>query len=119
MGNEGKLAIELDFDSKIYLINTYLPTNKHASEYAYSECLDVLHDILSRYGQSHQIVLCDDLNGTLLPTRNNKHVNEHLLSTSGHSSVKPTFYHFNGTDTYQTDYILTNEVDLFETYCSK
>ena len=87
MGNERILSIELDLDSKICLINTYLLTNKQHSENAYSECLDVLHDILSRYGQSHQIILCSDLNGSLLPTRNNKHdsmlkdcVNEHLLS---------------------------------------
>ena len=105
-GNERIQVIELNIGSKICLINTYLPTKKKDSEYNYSECLDIVHDILHRYEQSHHIILCGDLNGTLLPTRNNKHdlflkefVNEHSLSNNGHSSVKPTFYHFNGTAT--------------------
>ena len=122
-GNERIQVIELNMGYKTCLINTYLPTNKKDSEYNYSECLDILHDILHRYEQSHHIILCGDLNGTLLPTRNNKHdlllkefVNEHSLSNKGHSSVKPTFYHFNGTATSQIDYILTNKPEMFETY---
>lgn len=123
MGNERIIADELNLDSKICLINTYLHTNKQDSQHAYRECLDLLHDIVTRYEHSHQIVLCGDLNGTLLSARNNKHdcmlkdfVNEHMLSMNGHSKLKPTFYHFNGIVTSQIDYILTNDVSLIETY---
>ena len=124
VGNERIVAIQIELDNaKICLINTYLPTNKPESENAYTECLDVLHDIIDRFEQSHQIILCGDLNGTLLPTRNNKHdillkdfVSEHRLSTSGHSSLKPTFYHFNGISKSQIDYILTIEQDAFSEY---
>ncbi len=37
------------------------------------EHLDILHDIISRFSQSHKIILCGDLNGTLLPSRANAH----------------------------------------------
>ena len=127
-GNERIQAIELNVGngSKICLINTYLPTNKKDSEHNYCECLDVLHDILNRYEQSHQIILCGDLNGTLLLSRNNKHdillkefVNEHSLSNMGQASEKPTYYHFSGVVTSQIDYILTNMANNFETYSIK
>ena len=122
-GNKRIQVIELNFETKICLINTHLPTNKKDSEYIYSECLDIVHDTLHRYERSHHIILCGDLNGTLLPTRNKKHdlllkefVNENSLSNNGHYSVKPTFYHLNGTATFQIDYILTNKPEIFETY---
>ena len=64
-----------------------MPTNKKDSEFSYRECFDVLHDIISRFESSHKIVLCGDLNGTLMLKRNNKHyimlkdfVKEHMLS---------------------------------------
>ena len=54
----------------------------------------------------HPYLLCGDLNGTLLPTRNNKHdvvlkdfVKEHSLSTRSFDCVEPTFFHFNGVVT--------------------
>ena len=117
------LAIEIELDHKICLINTYLPTNKPESEKAYTECLDILHDIISRFEQSHQIVICGDLSGTLLPTRNNKHdimlknfETEHMLSTTGHFSLKPTFYYFKGVSKSQIDYILAYEQSVLVEY---
>ena len=70
VGNERVMAIQLDAEIKICIINVYLPTNKSDSEYKYRECLDVLHDIIRRYELTHKILLCGDLNGTLLPNRN-------------------------------------------------
>ena len=123
VGNERIVAIEVDVDIKICLINVYLPTNKNDSEYKYRECLDVLHDIIRRYEPTHKILLCGDLNGTLLPTRNNKHdtilkdfVHEHLLSTGQFNSAEPTFFHFNGVVTSQIDYILSNDTDIYDSY---
>ena len=75
-----------------------MPTHKKNSEYNYRECLDVLHDIFCRFGSIHKIVLCGDLNVTLMSTRNDKHdimlkyfVKEHLLSKGNFGSLKPTF----------------------------
>ena len=93
------MAIQLEVGIKICLINVYLPTNKSDSEYYYRECLDVLHDIIRRFESTHKILLCGDLKGTLLPTRNNKHdvilkdfVKEHSLSTGSFDCVEPTFF---------------------------
>ena len=33
----------------------------------------MLHDIIRRFEYTHKILLCGDLNGTLLATRNNEH----------------------------------------------
>ena len=119
VGNERIVAIQLEVGFKICLINVYLPTNKSDSEYYYRECLDVLHDIIRRFESTHKILLCGDLNGTLLPTRNNKHdvilkdfVKEHSLSTGSFDCVEPTFFHFNGVVTSQIDYILTSDPDF-------
>ena len=43
-------------------------------------------------------------------------VTEHMLSTNGHSSLKPTFYHFNGVSKSQIDYILANEQGIIVEY---
>ena len=119
VGNERIVAIELDVDIKNCLINVYLPTNKNDSENRYREYLDVLHDITRRYKPTHKILLCGDLDGTLLPTRNNKHdvilkdfVQEHFLSTGLYYSGEPTFFHFNGVVTSQIDCILSSDPDL-------
>ena len=97
--------------------------DKSDSEYYYRECLDVLHDIIRRFESTHKILLCGDLNGTLLPTRNNKHdiilkdfVKEHSLSTRYFDYIEPTFFHFNGVVTSLIDYILTSDPDLFYKY---
>ncbi|MCG8113322.1 MAG: endonuclease/exonuclease/phosphatase family protein, partial [Candidatus Thiodiazotropha taylori] len=123
VGNERIVAVELNFDTKICLINVYMPTNKADSQYGYRECLDNLFDIIRRFETSHIIVLCGDLNGSLLQTRNNKHdimlkdfVNEHCLSTGAHYTCQPTFYHFNGTVTSQIDYILTSNPEILKSY---
>ena len=62
VGNERVIAFELDLGQKYCFINTYMPTNKKDSEFSYRECLDVLHDIISRFESSHKIVMCGDLN---------------------------------------------------------
>ena len=123
VGNERIIALESDFGQKFCFINAYMPTNKTDSEYNYCECLDVLHDIIYRFESTHKIVFCGDLNGTLMPTRNNKHnimlkdfVKDHALAIDNFKSLEPTFYHFNGTVTSQIDYILSNNDKIIQCY---
>lgn len=123
VGNERVIAIEIDSNIKLCIINVYLPTNKTDSEYSYRECLDVVHDIIQRYESSHSVLLCGDLNGSLLQTRNNKHdnilkdfVKNHQLSHGTFVSTQPTFFHFNGVVTSQIDYILTSNLKLLKSY---
>ena len=107
VGNERVIAFELDLGQKYCFINTYMPTNKKDSEFSYRECLDVLHDIISRFESSHKIVLCGDLNGTLMLTRNNKHdimlkdfVKEHTRPSSPVRQVRQAPDHFFGRICY-------------------
>ena len=115
-GNERVITKEVNLDIKLCIINVYMSSNKSNSEFGYRECLDVIHDVIQRCDSSHTIVLCGDLNGTLLTTRKNKHdkmlkdfVNEHHLSTGNDYQISPTFYHFNGYVTSQIDYILCSD----------
>ena len=101
-----------------------MPTNKTDSEYKYRECLDILHDIISRCEPSHKILLCGDLNGILLSSRNNKHdvilkdfVPDHCLSTGLlNHNTDSTFFHFNGVVSSQIDYVLSSDSSLIKTY---
>ena len=49
VGNERVIAIEVNLDIRLCIINVYMPTNKSDSEFGYRECLDVIHDIIQRY----------------------------------------------------------------------
>ncbi|MES9881858.1 MAG: reverse transcriptase family protein [Sedimenticola sp.] len=117
VGNERIQAIELRLiQGNICIINTYMPTlNLPTSRCTYMEHLDILHDIISRFSQSHKIILCGDLNGTLLPSRANAHdillrdfVQEHHLINKNSQGTKQTYYGHGGGHS-QIDYILTTE----------
>ena len=66
-GNERIIAIELLSSIKLCIVNVYLPTNNSATEshHEYAECLDILHNIVSKYRQSHKFIIAGDFNGTL------------------------------------------------------
>ena len=100
-----------------------MPTNKSDSEYEYRECLDVGHDTIQRNEAPYTFVLCGDLNGSLLWSRNNKHdiilkdfVKNHCLSSGIFVSNQSTCYHFNGAVTAQIDYVLSSDPQHFTTY---
>lgn len=121
-GNERILCIELKSEVKpTCIINAYMPTNSSNSTESYQECLDIIYDIISAYDQSHNIILCGDLNGTLKTERNNKHdlrlkrftSNLHL-KPSIEVKNQPTYYHNDGKSTFQIDYILTSN-DIIRT----
>ena len=123
VGNERVIAIEINCSIKLCIIIVYLPTNKLGSEYGYRECFDVVHDIIQRYEASHSIILCVDLNGSLLSSRNNKHdiilkdfVKNHCLSSGVLLVTSLHFNHFNGVATSQIDYVLSSVPQLCTTY---
>ena len=89
----------------------------------YSECLDIIHSIFTKFQGAYDIVLCGDLNGTLLDIRSNKHdkllkelATELNVGTGIACGNKPTFYHHAGTSTSQIDYILVQEKSLISSY---
>lgn len=110
------MAIEIQSTSKaICLVNTYLPTQMSNSISEYRECLDIIQTIIEKFGSTHKIVLCGDMNGTLINDKNNAHdrklknfVNENKLLHSDALTTQPTFFHHNGKSTSQIDYIFSS-----------
>ena len=116
MGNKRVIAVTITSDVNICLINVYLPTQGSHSQFEYTECLDIIFDITDKHQISHKIILCGDLNGTLLDSRSNKHdkllkkfVSETKLYYDKERNNKPTCYHHVLTSTSQIDYILVSD----------
>ena len=114
VGNERVIAVTINSIPSLCIINAYLPTQASNSQYAYEECLDLIYDIIMKYENSYEIILCGDLNGTLLNHRNNKHdqllkkfVKETGLKFNNHIGSQSTFFHHAQTSESQIDYILT------------
>ncbi|KAK3087363.1 hypothetical protein FSP39_005046 [Pinctada imbricata] len=79
---------------------------------SYEENLDVIGEIVTKHSTTHNIILVGDFNASLTrrtETSQDKKLKEfiqehsfiHLLGSDDH----PTFYHHNGKDTAQLDYI--------------
>ena len=123
-GNERIIAIEIKGNENICITNVYMPTNNSSmnSHLDYSECIDILHELVMKYRQSHKIVICGDFNGTLLePRPYNKHdkllqdfMKDHNFTHE--KSDMNTFFHHSGMGSSQIDYITSSERDLLYTY---
>jgi hypothetical protein len=50
-----------------------MQTCTNSSHTAYRECIDIITDTTEKYQTTHNIILCGDMNGTLLQNRSNKH----------------------------------------------
>ena len=104
------------------LPSVYLPTNTSStdSHLEYTECLDILHDMISKYRQSHKLIIAGDFNGTLFhPRLYNRHdrllqgfVEEHELLFG--KSDRHTFFHHAGTSSSQINYIFTTDIGLLK-----
>ncbi|CAC5376464.1 E3.1.11.2 [Mytilus coruscus] len=122
-GNERVIAMLITTSQDICIINAYMPTCNTDSQYEYRECLDIIFDIIQKYQETHKIILCGDLNGTLLDSRNNKHdkilkssVSEMGRSTGVNKDERPTFFHHAWSSSSQIDYILVNDKNLISKY---
>ncbi|CAC5377798.1 unnamed protein product [Mytilus coruscus] len=99
-----------------------MPTNAAHSMNEYKECLDIIINIKSKYDQSHNIILCGDLNRSLIPTRNNKYdislkryTSNNGLKPTQDIQSKPTYFHTDGKATSQIDFILSKNDILLST----
>ena len=61
-GSDRVQVIRLNFDQPIVIINTYMPAEGTHSNATYSGTLDEVHEILEKYGQTHQILWLGDIN---------------------------------------------------------
>ena len=101
-----------------------MPTNNSStkSHLEYSECIDILHEIVVKYSLSHKVVICGDFNGTLLePRPYNRHdrllqtfMKDHNISHS--TSDMNTFFHHSGAGSSQIDNITSSEKNLIHSY---
>ena len=98
-GNERVIGIEVKASpNSVFIINVYMPTNETNSQSNFNTHLDILHDMIARHRQLGTVIVCGDMNGTLIEERNNGHdnslkdfVKEHNLSwhknEMGHKST--------------------------------
>ncbi|CAC5361741.1 unnamed protein product [Mytilus coruscus] len=122
-GNERIIAILITATKDICLINSYMPTHNSDSLSEYTECLDIIYDIIQKYENTHKIVLAGDLNGTLQTSRTNKH-DKMLRNFAKNMNLKTgvelvnthTFFHHAGNSSSQIDYILVQDENLVEDY---
>ncbi|CAC5395418.1 glgC [Mytilus coruscus] len=123
VGNEQIIAFTIATEPMLCIINAYMPTINTNSETQYSECLDIIFDIIEKYQSKYVIILAGDLNGTLLQTRTNKHdslLREFVQEVSlfrPDIGNQPTFFHHAHHGSSQIDYILSNRNNLSKKYC--
>ena len=118
-GNERIIAIEMQCsEERLCVVNGYMPTlNLTKSKTEYQEHIDILYSIISKYKDSHKILLCGDFNVTLLESRDNPHdkMFKKFVSEAGLSnkmnSTEPTFFSHNGKSSSQLEYILTKKIN--------
>ncbi|CAC5361724.1 unnamed protein product [Mytilus coruscus] len=122
-GNERIIAILITATKDICLINTYMPTHNSDSLSEYTECLDIIYDIIQKYENTHKIVLAGDLNGTLQTSRTNKHdkmlrnfAKNMNLTTGVELVYTHTFFHHAGNSSSQIDNILVLDENLVDDY---
>ena len=122
-GNERVIAVAVAASRPICLINTYLPPQDTGSQVEYSEFLYIVHSLFSKFQGLYGVILCGDLNGTLLDSefiKNDKLLKkitgELQLSTGIKCGNKPTLFHHMGTSKPQTDYILVQDKSLISSY---
>ena len=82
-----------------------------------------MHSLFTKSQGTYDVILCGDLNITLLDSRSNKHdkllkelTAELQMSTGIICGNKPAFYHHAGTSKSQIDYILVQDKSLISSY---
>lgn len=114
-GNERIQAVEIvTIESRLCIVNVYLPTLRlPSSKESYSEHLDILHNIIEKYSNTHKVIVCGDFNGSLSESHLNPHdmlfkdfLNEHVLFKHPDYKDIPTFIGHTGA-TSQIDYVLS------------
>ena len=102
----------------ICLINCYLPCRGNHSEAEFDAELDCLDTIINKYSPSHDVVLCGDLNASLLEDRCSRDrkllrwCTLRRLQMCDDYPTRPTHSHHRGPGASTIDYILATKKDL-------
>ena len=116
-GNSRIQAMELKTkNTKMIIVNVYMPCrNSRSSSTDFTETLDMIREIISKYRNTHSIVLLGDFNSSLTRTPENPQDRKLkdflkdqniLANTMLFQQEAPTFFHHNGKDNAQIDYII-------------
>ena len=112
-GNTRIQVLELKSDgTKFLIVNCYMPCrNSKTGITDYDDAFDTLGEILTKYSETHNILLAGDFNASLTRQPENQHdkqlkrfIKEHNIHININTNT-PTFYHHNGKDHAQIDYI--------------
>ena len=118
-GGNRVCVIEVQAENPILVICTYLPSRKYLKKDSSSgdptefmSTLDQLQEIIQAYENTNTILLCGDIISSLLKRHGNPqdqmlHDFVLQLELSSHQGGTPTFFHGNGRDNSEVDYLLT------------
>ena len=104
------IAIEIKINPyPICLINAYMPSDTKNSDIEYKDTLVQIHEIINTYGCTHEMILCGDMNASLIRqnTRDktlHSFLQENQLTTTEKYPNKSTFFHHNQKYVSQIDY---------------
>jgi hypothetical protein len=89
-----------------------MPSEAKEGDYEYKDNLDQLQEIIQKYDNSYQIIICGDMNASLHRDdrrRDNlfrNFIHENGLKLANNHPERPTFFHHNGKYKSQIDYFL-------------
>ena len=116
-GNERIQCVELTTNERpLLIVSVYLPSKGRSSNIdEYRECVDQLHEIISKFRDTHIITIGGDLNEdihTELPSERTKYLRTFLQNCEMEvTRCGPTFIHSNGRDTSEIDYFLFSSLE--------
>ena len=109
-GNNRIIVIQLETDTKpLCLINVYMPSDNKDMDNEYKDTLAQITEIVKKYKNTHDIMLCGDMNGSVHRSKTShdpllkKFLTEIKLALNLDYPVKETFYHHNGKSSSQID----------------
>jgi exonuclease III len=83
------------------IVNVYMPSEAKEGDYEYKDNLDQLQEIIQKYDNSYQIIICGDMNASLHRDdrrRDNlfrNFIHENGLKLANNHPERPTFFHHN------------------------
>jgi len=89
-----------------------MPSEAKEGDYEYKDNLDQLQEIIQKYDNSYQIIVCGDMNASLHRDdrrRDNlfrNFIHENGLKLANNHPEQSTFFHHNGKYKSQIDYFL-------------
>ena len=102
-------------NKNLCIINTYMPCSSTPDcKFKYQDVLDQISEIITKYEGSCNIILCGDMNVSLVEPKYTldrfaiQYMEQHSLMPSSNYPRKNTFVHRHGSGGRQIDYILSN-----------